>query len=164
MMTTLFGAAIHAVSLTIVTMCDRPGPQPTGFHSRGFSYVAEVFPAHARRNMDDRPRMYVYEVGYPGPEWRVDARRLWTATLPTTPQAALVSMAGDVVMLDDHYRAGGEHSLVVFGKDGRLVRDFGLDELLDRADVARVEFSDCGRLWRNGATFYFSRAPASKRH
>ena len=157
----LLGAAIHAASLA-TTMCDRPGPQPVGFHSRGYSYVAEVFPPHARKNTDDRPRLYVYEVGYPGAQWRVDARRLWTAVLPVMPRAALVSMAGHVVTLDEHYQAGGDHAVVVFAPDGRLVRNVRLEQLLDSADLSHVEHSDCGRLWRNGAAFYFSRAPNAR--
>src|SRR5688500_4044870 len=138
-MTLLFGVAIHAVSLSVAAMCDRPGPQPVGFHSRGFSYVAEVFPPNARRNTSSQPRVYVYEVGYPGAQWQVDARRLWSATLPVMPQAAIVSMAGHVVMLDEHYQAGGDHALVVFGLDGRLVRTFALGDLLASADLERVE-------------------------
>ena len=161
-MTLLFGVAIHTVSLSVATMCDRPGPQPVGFHSRGFSYVAEVFPANARRNTDGQPRVYMYEVGYPGPRWQVDARRLWSAILPVMPQAALVSMAGHLVMLDEHYQAGGEQALVVFGPDGRLVRTFALGDLLASADLEHVEYSDCGRLWRNGAAFYFARPPEAK--
>jgi hypothetical protein len=160
---TLLVAAIHAAaSLVTPAMCDRPGPQPVGFHSRGFSYVAEVFPPHARRNTGDHPRMYLYEVGYPGSQWRVDARRLWTAALPIMPRAALISMAGHVVTLDEHYQAGGDHAVVVFAPEGRLVRSIGLEHLLDRADLARVELSDCGRLWRDGAAFYFSRPPDAK--
>lgn len=161
-MTLLFGIAIHAASLTVSTMCDRPGPQPVGFHSRGFSYVAEVFPPNARRNTSSQPRVYMYEVGYPGTRWQVDARRLWSTSLPVMPQAAIVSMAGHVVMLDEHYQAGGEHALVILGLDGRLVRSFKLDDLLASADLERVEYSDCGRLWRNGAAFYFSRPPGAK--
>jgi len=143
-------------------MCDRGGPQPIGFHSRGFSYVAEVFPAKARRNTDAQPRVYVYEVGYPGAQWRVDAKRLWTSALPVMPEAALVSMAGHVVMLDEHYQAGGEHALVLFAPDGRLVKSFTLEQLLGRTNLARVEYSDCGRLWRKGAAFYFSQGPSAR--
>jgi hypothetical protein len=78
------------------------------------------------------------------------------------PQAALVSMEGHVVMLDEHYQAGGEQALVVFRADGKLVRSLRLEELLDPADLARVELSDCGRLWRKGTVFYFSREPNAK--
>lgn len=158
--TILLTAAIHGVSPT-TTVCDRPAPQPVGFHSRGFSYVAEVFPAHARRNTSDSARVYVYEVRYPGPTWKVDAPRLWTAALPVMPQAALVSMEGHVVMLDEHHQGGGEHALVVFGPS-KLVRSLRLEAILDPADLARVELSDCGRLWRKGASFYFSRRPNAK--
>ena len=162
MIATLLSAAINAASLATGTMCDRGAPHPVGFHSRGFSYVAEVFPPNARRNTDSHPRVYVYEVGYPGATWRVDARRLWTAALPVMPQAALVSMAGHVVTLDEHFQAGGDRALVLFAPDGRLVRSFALEQLLDSIDLARVEFSDCGRLWREGAAFYFSGGPNAK--
>jgi hypothetical protein len=143
-------------------VCDRPAPHPVAFHSRGFGYVAEVFPPGARRNTGDTPRVYLYQVGYPGSQWRVDARRLWTAELRGMPQAALVSVAGHFVALDDYWTAGGERAVVVFEPDGRHVRSYRLDELLEAGDMARVEWSDCGLLWREGTRFYFSREPNSK--
>ena len=41
-------------------------PEPTSFHSRGFGYVAEIFPPRSRQNSGDKPLCYFYELGYPG--------------------------------------------------------------------------------------------------
>jgi hypothetical protein len=152
----VFGAAANEA---VGASCDRFAPQPVGFHARGFGYVAEVFPPKSRQNAGSRPLAYFYEVGYPGAEWRV-----WTAELanPQMPQAALVSMAGDFVTLDDHYQAGGEHALVIYDRGGRLIRSFSLKQLLDTADLAQVPLSDCGLLWRDGTTFYFTGTPDAK--
>lgn len=158
----LTAAVIGLATASPYLVCDRPAPHPVAFHSRGFGYVAEVFPPKARRNTGETPLVYMYEVGYPGLEWRVDARRLWSAELPSMPQAALVSMAGHFVTLDDYWAAGGERAVVVFDTDGRHVRSFELDELLEADDMARVEWSDCGRLWRDGTRFYFSTGPDAK--
>ncbi len=138
--------------------CDRGAPQPIGFHARGFGYVAEVFPPKSRHNTGSRPIAYLYSVAYPGSEWRVDARRLWTAVLRNSqmPQSALVSMAGHVVALDDYYQSGGEHALDIYDVGGRFVRSYSLEQLLDAVDLARVTFSYCGRPWRDGAMFYFT--------
>ncbi len=155
-----------AAALTMATslLCDRGAPEPVGFHARGFGYVAEVFPPKSRNNAGLRPRAYFYAVGYPGAEWRVDARRLWTAELTNQlmPQAAIVSMAGDLVTLDDYHGSGAEHAIVLYDVGGRFVRSYTLEQLLSSADLARVPVSDCGRLWREGAAFYFTAPPDAK--
>ena len=158
----LIAAAMNVATLPTSAMCDKPGPGPIAFHSRGFSHVAEVFPAKARRNSSDVARLYMYEVGYPGATWSVDARRRWIADLPVMPQAAIVSMAGHVILLDEYYQGGGDHSLVVFSTDGKQVKSFSLDQLLAPADVQKVTVSDCGLLWRDAASFYFSDEPDAK--
>jgi hypothetical protein len=56
-------------------------PEPMSFHSRGFGYVAEIFPPHSRQNSGDKPLCYFYELGYPGSDWRIDARLKWKAPL-----------------------------------------------------------------------------------
>jgi hypothetical protein len=164
MMALLLAAVLGTASASLPTRCDRGAPQPVGFHARGFGYVAEVFPPKSRHNAGPRPIAYFYAVGYPGTEWRVDARRMWTGELANTqlPQAALVSMAGDFVTLDDYYQAGAEHAIVIYDRGGRLIRSFTLEQLLEPTDLARVPLSDCGRLWRDGTMSYFTSAPDAK--
>jgi hypothetical protein len=166
-MVMLLAALVLGTSLAsdrAATRCDRGAPEPVGFHARGFGYVAEVFPPRSRQNASSRPLAYFYEVGYPGTEWRVDARRVWSAELvnPQRPQAALVSMEGDFVTLDDYYVSGGDHAVVIYDRGGRPIRSFTLEQLLEPTELARVPQSDCGRLWREGATFYFTRSPDAR--
>jgi hypothetical protein len=148
-----------------VPRCDRFAAQPLGFHSRGFQFVAEIFPPGSRHNPGDRPVAHFFEVEYPGSEWRVVARRRWSVTLPheQMPQAAIVSRAGHLVTLDDHQEAGaGVHALGIVDRGGRFVRTLSLDELLDQSDLARIPPSDCGRLWREGTRFFFTDSPDAK--
>lgn len=137
--------------------CDPLAPEPQSFHSRGFGVVAEVFPPGSRHNAGERPRIYTYEVGYPGPRWDVDARRVWSATLQHGhfPHDAVVSMEGHVVTLDDYFQVGGENAVVLLDRLGRELRAYGLSDLLTEAEIADLEWSDCGILWRTGAGYYF---------
>lgn len=158
MVTVLIGALIGMVAQPEPHRCDRVGPEPVGFHARGFGYVAELFPPRSRHNPGARPVAHFYQVEHPGIRWTVEAQRLWTAQLANEvmPQAALVSMAGHVVTLDDHHEAGGDHALVVYDTGGRLVRSFRLRDLLDDADLSQIPPSDCGWLWREDARFFFT--------
>jgi hypothetical protein len=149
--------ALLLSSLTIAS-CDKPAPEPVSFHARGFGYVAEVFPPKSRQNRGSRPVAYLYEMGYPGNEWRVQARRVWTTELApgVMPQAAIVSMAGHLVTLDDYYDTGGTNALVIYDRDGRFVRGYTLAQLLEPRDLEGVQWSDCGRAWRQGVRFFFT--------
>src|SRR5262245_31757671 len=130
-----------ALAATSERFCDKPAPQPVAFYARGFGYVVEIFPPSSRRNSGSRPLAYFYEVGYPGSQWRNDARRLWVKELanPLMPEAAIVSPAGHVVTLDDyHYDFAAEHAIVLYDVGGRFVRSYTIDQLLDSTDLARV--------------------------
>lgn len=158
MIAVLLAAVLTVVDGAASSSCDRPAPEPLGFSSRGFGYVAEIFPAKSRQNHGSRSVAYLYAVGYPGSDWRVQARRVWTAELAAQrfPMAALVSQAGHLVTLDDHYEYGGGNALVIYDRDGRFVRSLTLDALLEPRDLAGVQLSDCGRAWRTGVRFFFT--------
>jgi hypothetical protein len=83
---------------------------------------------------------------------------VWTAELAARlmPQAALVSMAGHLVTLDDYYETGGANALVIYDRGGRFVRSFALTELLEPQDLNAAQLSDCGRAWREGVRFFFT--------
>ena len=157
MLPLLLTAVLGVAASAPMTRCDRGAPEPIGFHSRGFGYVAELFPPKSRRNPGTKPRAYLYTVAYPGREWRVEAHRLWTVELANAsmPDAALVSVDGRLVTLDDYDGAGGSNALVVFATTGKVVRSFALEQLLG-VETSRVVRSDCGFLWREGTSFYFA--------
>ena len=39
---------------------DWPWPEPTSYHSRGFGFVAEIFPPGSRQNPGDRAKAFFY--------------------------------------------------------------------------------------------------------
>ena len=164
MVSLLIGALIGVVAHVDPPRCDRAAPEPVGFHARGFGYVVELFPPESRHNPGTRPVAHLYQVEHPGSAWTVQAQRLWTAPLAneTMPKAALVSMAGHVVTLDDYQEAGADHALVVYDTGGRLVRSFTLQDLLGDADWSRISRDDCGWAWREGARFFFTRSSDAK--
>jgi hypothetical protein len=149
--------ALFTALAATLPFCDKPAPEPRGFHSRGFGQVVEIFPPRSRRNPGERPMAYLYEVGFPGTRWDVEARRAWTATLPHAafPQDALVSTDGHVVTLDDYWQTGREHAVVVFDARGRQRSGYRLEELLTAEQIADLEWSDCGIQWRLGAKYFF---------
>lgn len=160
MMTALISVTLIAsASLTSTGRCDRGAPEPRAFHARGFEMVAELFPPDSRNNDSSSPVAHLYRMAYPGPRWEAKAEREWTTTLPHQdfPMAALVSMAGHMVTLDDHSNYGLDvgHAVVLVGADGGVRGDFSLTDLFTEAELEEFPVSDCGYDWREDARFFF---------
>jgi len=60
-----------------------------------------------------------------------------------------------VVTMDSHGRVGYEHSLVIYGKNGRLIRDFALEDLLTEPELEKVPTSVSSRWWSQAGQFAF---------
>jgi hypothetical protein len=148
--------AAVAPGLAAPSVCDRGAPEPAGFHGRGFEYVAEVFPPRSRQNPGDRPVAFLYQVAYPGASWRVDARLIWKATLANgkMPEAALVSMSGEFITLDDYFQEGP--AIALYDRTGRQLRTYTVEQLFSAAQRAAIGRSDCGWEWREGARYYIT--------
>jgi len=55
----LWGVAL--IALAHLSSADEwSWPEPASFHSRGFSYVAEIFPLKSRHNATEKPFCYFY--------------------------------------------------------------------------------------------------------
>jgi hypothetical protein len=147
---------------------DWPRPEPTSYHSRGFSYVAEIFPPQSRQNPGGKPLCYFYEVGYPGSDWTLDARLVWKAPLvnPTGPYQVVISPQGDLVTLNEHGRVGYDNAVAIYRRDGSLVRAYRLDQLLPATLIsgneneAKIPLSTSSRWWTRDARYYFLAQPA----
>jgi hypothetical protein len=143
-------------------------PEPTSFHSRGFLYVAEIFTPRSRQNAGNRPLCYFYSVGFAGSGWNVDARLVWKAPLvnPTGPYEAVLSMDGDLVTLNEHGRVGYDNAVVIYRRDGSLVKAYALDDLLPARAIsgneneAKVPLSTSSRWWTRNAQYYFLARPS----
>ena len=139
-----------------------PAPHPVSFHSRGFVYVAEIFPPKSRQNPDEKPVCYFYQMGYPGTAWDVAPTLKWTAGLVNEqmPYEAVVSMDGQLVTLNEWANVGFQNAVVIYDLNGKLVKSYDLDSLLPKEDVNNVERSESSRHWNRGARYYFLREPA----
>jgi hypothetical protein len=132
-------------------------PEPASFHSRGFGFVAEIFPPGSRQNPGKSPLCYFYEMGYAGTDWKIDAHLKWRAPLVNSrmPYQAVVSMAGQLVTLNDHGSVGFDNAVAIYDRRGRLIKTYRLDDLIPAGETGRFESSISSRWWNNGAKYYF---------
>lgn len=86
-------------------------------------------------------------------------RILWKMPLVNIPVQALVFKSYQklfVVTLDTWFRMGYEHSLVIYDKEGKVVRDLRLEDFLTEKEWrAHVDVSTSSRHWRKDAKFDF---------
>lgn len=140
-----------------------PWPEPASYHSRGFGFVAEIFPPGSRQNPGNQAAAFFYRMGYPGTRWEVDAELLWRRDLVNDfepyrmPYQALVTMDGRLVTLNEYGNVGFANAVAIYDADGELVRAFALDSLIPEADMDRFEHSESSRWWNEGARYYVTR-------
>jgi hypothetical protein len=151
------------VCVTLPVAADDWGaPEPVSFHSRGFGYVAEIFPPRSRQNPTEKPLCYFYEVGYGGgTEWKIDAKLKWKAPLANDrmPYQAVVSMQGRLVTLNEYGALGYKNAVVIYSQTGALVKTVQLDELIPASDRGKIETSISSSWWNKEAKYYFLDSP-----
>ncbi|KPJ73160.1 MAG: hypothetical protein AMS14_06710, partial [Planctomycetes bacterium DG_20] len=139
---------------------DLAAPEPVSFASRGFSYVAEVFPPQSRRNPGQKPLCCLYHVGHPGTTWTVDAKLLWKAELVPLPEAgpyqAVLSVRGDLVVINGQ-TGRPEHSVIIYSPGGKPVKSYPLASL---TSVTPREGGLPMWGWHRGARYFFLRREA----
>ena len=162
----------RAVIATLVGLClavcancaramDLANPEPTSYTCRGFDHVAEIFPPQCRQNPTDMPLCYMYSMGYR----KVDAKLVWKAPLVNAgtfhmPYEALVSMDGILVTLNEYGKFGDKNTVVIYDKDGKLVKSYALEDLLPKEDLAKCALDMRGLLWNPEAKYFFLEKPA----
>jgi hypothetical protein len=137
---------------------DWGAPNPVSFNSRGFGYVAEIFPPHSRQNSTQKPLCYFYEVGYPGgTAWKIDAKLKWKVPRANDlmPYQAVVSMNGRLVTLNEYGTLGYKDAVAIYSQTGALVKTYQLDELIPASDSGKIETSMSSRWWNKDAKYYF---------
>jgi hypothetical protein len=137
-------------------------PNPVSFNSRGFGYVAEIFPPRSRQNSTEKPLCYFYEMGYPGGTvWKIDAKPKWKAPLVNDlmPYQAVVSMNGRLVTLNEYGALGYKNAVAIYSQTGALVKTYKLDELIPASDTGKIETSMSSRWWNKDVKYYFPDNP-----
>lgn len=137
-------------------------PEPTGFHSPGFAYVAEIFPAKSRQNPGSKPLCYFYQVGYPGTRWEVKAKLLWKGVLVNQrmPYEAVVSPWGHLITLNEHGSVGHDNAVVIYGVGGQLIKRYALEDLIPQEDMNQFPWSTSSRWWNQEAQYLLAPQPA----
>jgi hypothetical protein len=139
----------------------------SSYTGRGGDFVAEIFPVNSRLK-NNKPICFFYRenfIDYEKEEY--DPRNrfslVWDGELinDTAPNAALVSPNGYLVTLDEHAQLGKKHSLVLYNKNGDLVRDFNLTDLIPQDYIKKIPRTITSVNWRYKAKYYFCN-PANK--
>jgi hypothetical protein len=137
-------------------------PNPVSFNSRGFGYVAEMFPPRSRQNSTVKPICYFYEVAYPGgTEWKIDTKLKWKAPLVNDlmPYQAVVSTKGRLVTLNEYGALGYKNTVAIYSQVGALIKTYPLDEIIPASDSGKIETSESSRWWNKDAKYYFLENP-----
>lgn len=91
--------------------------------------------------------------------YRLDAdgqeQVVWQSKLVNTPHQVIVDDEGKFVATIDTYGIlGYAHALVIYGDQGKVIRDFKLEELLSKDEIAsKIDHSESSRVWANSANF-----------
>ena len=155
-------AVLAGAILSVVVFADDWGsPEPMSFHSRGFLYVAEIFPAKSRQNSGDKPLCYFYKMDYSGAEWKIGAHLVWQAQLvnPQMPYEAVVSTDGILVTLNDYGHLGYDNAVTIYDQRGKMIRSYTLDDLIPAQERNKIEQSMSSRWWNRNARYYFTQNP-----
>jgi hypothetical protein len=83
---------------------------------------------------------------------------VWHTRLVNVPAPILVADDGRTVVGIDNAacRFGTDHSVVIYGKGGRVVADYRREDLLSAAEIRQhVRVTMAGRLWTERASFWF---------
>lgn len=124
--------------------------------------MAEVFPPESRQNEGKKPVCYFYEMGYPGKRWDVKPKLLWKTELANElmPQSAVISMEQEVVTLNEYARAGYQNAVVIYNKQGQIVKSFDFDDLISEEDKGQFPMSAGSRWWNSEARYFFLAKPS----
>ena len=85
----------------------------------------------------------------------------WKMPLACMPVSVYVAdFAPIVVALDMFHQTGQEHTLVVYGRDGKVLADYALEDLLTKEEIEKHTFRTISsRWWRHDTTTEFHYAP-----
>ncbi len=134
---------------------------PTCYKSVSSFYFAEIFPAHSRIN-NEKPMCFFYKTNIlNNDEMIYDPEKLysliWKGELVNdgAPNKAIISPNGYLVTFDEHGNLGYNHSLVIYNKEGKVVKDFQLTDLIPTQDIELFTSSTSSIYWKNDSKYFF---------
>jgi len=133
---------------------------PTSYSSRGDRYIAEIFTINSRLK-NDKPFCFFYKINqqitYENYDHKKKFELVWSGELSNNiePNAAILSNNGYLITLDETTSKGYFHSLVLYDKQGKLIKDYSLDELIPESDIYDFPTTVGSKYWRDKASYFF---------
>ena len=142
-------SCVVLIATAIVGADSWPGPRPLVFGSANGAYAFKTRP----------PQLATWSGKSHGTLLGLaDGRETvtWTRELVNIPVSAFVAADGKhVVTFDTWAKLGHEHAMVIYGEQGLVIVDYGLDALLSREEMTSVIETVGGRRWLQDATIAF---------
>ena len=116
-------------------------PVPSSYVAQGGEYLAEIFPAKSRLEINSNSICYFYKVKHLYTYEDYDAtdrfQLIWQNNLVynDSPLDAIISRNGYLITFDDYRHLGSDHSLVIYNSEGKLIKDFNLEELIPHDEI-----------------------------
>ncbi len=116
-------------------------PVPSSYLAQGGEYLAEIFPAKSRLQINSNAICYFYKVKHLYTYEDYDAtdrfQLIWQNSLvyEDSPYEAIISRNGYLITFDDYRHLGSDHSLVIYNLEGNLIKDFKLEELIPHEEI-----------------------------
>ena len=116
-------------------------PVPSSYLAQGGEYLAEIFPAKSRLQINSNAICYFYKVKHLYTYEDYDAtdrfQLIWQNSLvyKDSPLDAIISRNGYLVTFDDYRHLGSDHSLVIYNLEGELLKDFKLEEFIPHEEI-----------------------------
>jgi hypothetical protein len=131
-------------------------PTPKIFASEGGRHAFKVLDPH----INGRCEGVLFRLDADGKE-----QIAWRTKLVNTPYRVRVDDAGKfVVTIDTYGNLGYEHSLVIYDIEGKVIRDFKLEELLTADEIkTKVKQTESSRWWAKNADLRVERGQLSVR-
>jgi len=162
--TAISAAAVIALVLGGVCRGDSwPNPTPRIFSSDDGHWAIKIVPERDGSQKRDFTAVGIlFGLNDDGSE-----RVAWKRQLVNVPVRAIPYRNYDtafVVTLDTWGRMGYEHALAIYGKEGKLLGDFRLEDLLTEREIRDFAvLSTSSRRWENRASFHLVRDPRNPR-
>lgn len=121
-------------------------PEPQKYYSSNEKYCFEIIPSDGIGAIEDSCQGFLRILGKDEQYHQVWSTNLVNAI---SPVSALVSNDGDyVVTFDNWYRLGsGDDVVVIYGLNGKLIRKFGLEDILSEDEMEKIPRTVSSRWW-----------------
>lgn len=143
-MRTVF-TAIAVLLLAVSALADDwASPTPRIFASPGGSLALRVISPERWYEQHATSTAVLFRPG----RTAADDKVVWERNLVNVPMDVVIDEVGRVATLDTYAQTGYKHAVVIYNRDGNVIADYALEDLLTAEQIGRVPRSTSSRWWR----------------